>query len=113
MQNKIKENGMFEFIKNLFSSKSETSEAISEVPVQMPTFTPSLNEDEHGEYNDYDYEEDIEDDEENKEEDDDDFLISAGIGAATGSAIMGGVLGGSFLGGLAGSSLFGDDDDLF
>jgi len=110
---------MFEFIKNFFSSKSETSQVTPEAPVQTPTLTEmsqnvnyaSLDENEHEEYDDYDYEEDIEDDEENKEDDDDDFLISAGIGAATGSALMGGVLGGSFLGGLAGSSLFGDDDD--
>ena len=39
-----------------------------------------------------------------------DFLLSAVIGAATGSALLGGLLGGSFLGGITGD-LF--DGDLF
>ena len=37
-----------------------------------------------------------------------DFLLSAVIGAATGSALLGGLLGGSFLGGITGDLLDGD-----
>lgn len=36
------------------------------------------------------------------------FLISAAIGAATGSSILGGLLGGDILGGVAGDLLNGD-----
>ena len=43
----------------------------------------------------------------------DDFLISATIGAATGSALVGGLLGGSLFGGLVGDALEGDDDSWF
>lgn len=37
-----------------------------------------------------------------------DFLLSAVIGAATGSALLGGLLGGDLLGGIAGDMLDGD-----
>jgi hypothetical protein len=38
-----------------------------------------------------------------------DFLISAVIGAATGSALLGGLLGGDLLGGIVGDFFGGDD----
>lgn len=38
------------------------------------------------------------------------FLVSAAIGAVTGSTIIGGLVGGSFLGGLLGDAMEGDDD---
>ncbi len=36
------------------------------------------------------------------------FLLSAVVGAATGSALLGGLVGGSLLGGILGDSLDGD-----
>lgn len=41
----------------------------------------------------------------------DDFVVSAAIGAITGSGLVGGLLGGDLLGGIVGDALFGDDDD--
>lgn len=40
----------------------------------------------------------------------DDLLVSAAVGALTGSTVIGGLVGGSFLGGLIGDSLEGTDD---
>jgi hypothetical protein len=41
-----------------------------------------------------------------------DFILSAVIGAATGSAIVGGFLGGDLLGGIVGDLFEGTDDGL-
>lgn len=40
----------------------------------------------------------------------DDVLLSAAIGALTGSTVVGGLIGGSFLGGFLGDVLEGTDD---
>jgi len=42
-----------------------------------------------------------------------DFLISAAVGAATGSSILGALAGGSLVGGLFGDALEGTDDSWF
>ena len=43
----------------------------------------------------------------------DDVLLSAAIGALTGSAVVGGLIGGSLLGGFLGDVLEGTDDSWF
>ncbi len=45
--------------------------------------------------------------------DTDKLIVSAVIGAVTGSTVIGGLLGGSLLGGLVGDILEGNDDSLF
>lgn len=49
----------------------------------------------------------------NKGSDVDSVLLSAAIGAITGSSVVGGLLGGSFLGGFLGDVLEGTDDSWF
>lgn len=48
--------------------------------------------------------------EKNREGKIEDVLLSAAIGALTGSAVVGGLIGGSFLGGFLGDVLEGTDD---
>ena len=48
--------------------------------------------------------------EDHKRGDIDDVLLSAAIGAITGSTVAGGLIGGSFLGGFLGDVLEGTDD---
>lgn len=48
-----------------------------------------------------------------KRSDDGDFILSAVVGAVTGSSILGGLIGGDFTGGLLGDLLEGTDDSIF
>ena len=51
--------------------------------------------------------------EKNRDSKIDDVLLSAGIGALTGSAVVGGLIGGSLLGGFLGDVMEGIDDSWF
>ena len=51
--------------------------------------------------------------EKNKVSEIDGVLLSAAIGALSGSAVVGGLIGGSFLGGFLGDVLEGTDDSWF